>query len=444
MSRHADWAGAVEFSKWEDWRVISRYCPSFLFVMAGLVAALTAGCTDAFNSGPLSYIESNKLATELKDSPELQVSVRKALVNLFGPDPTHIKVPEGAGYPNGGLSLGSFRDEGNGMISRIAHEREVDGAKVTDRQIGGYGLYRQHCLHCHGVSGAGDGPTSTFLFPRPRDYRLGVYKFTSTPTGAKPARADLRKTIREGLSGTSMPAFEVLMSAPEIEQVLDYMIFLGQRGEVELALINEAAASGELPDDIVADISKSIFDKWISANQNSVDPPSPRVATSPESITRGRDLFLGVNTVGTKVVCTTCHGLKGQGDGTSFVNEDVFNDIVFGGDPSTMNVRLKNYDEKTQDLWKNSLDDWSQPLRPANLNKGIFKGGRRPIDLYWRIAKGINGAKMPAHYPAIDSDRIWDLVNFILALPLDPTLLDETSLAVKSPGSPATPTASRK
>ena len=413
-------------------------------VVAGLLATLSVGCTDAFNSGPLSYVESDKLATELKESPQLQDTVRKSLSKLFGPDPTHIRVPEGAGYPNGGLGLGSFRDEGNGKVSRITYEEDVNGEKVITRPVGGYGLYRQHCLHCHGVSGAGDGPTSTFLFPRPRDYRQGVYKFTSTPAGAKPARADLRKTIKEGLSGTSMPAFEALMTPSEIEQVIDYMVFLGQRGEVELALINEAAASGELPDDIVADIPKAIFDKWSSANDNIVNPPSPRVPTSPDSIKRGRDLFLGVNTTGAKVVCTTCHGLKGKGDGTSFVNEDVFNDIVFGGDPSTMGDRLKNYDEKTRELWKNSLDDWGQPLRPANLNKGIYKGGRRPIDLYWRIAKGINGAKMPAHYPAIDSDRIWDIVNFILALPLDPSLLDETSIASVAPTVGTTSTAAAK
>ena len=424
--------------------MISRYSSSTLFFVVGLLATFTTGCTDAFNSGPMSYIESEKLATELKDSPQLQESIRKALVNFFGPDPTHIKVPEGMGLPNGGLALASFRDDGKGKVERIVYESEVGGRKVIDRQVGGYGLYRQHCLHCHGVSGAGDGPTSTFLFPRPRDYRQGVYKFTSTPTGAKPARADLRKTIREGLGGTSMPAFEALMTPSEIEQVLDYMIFLGQRGEVELALINEAAASGELPDDIVADISKAIFDKWTSANENVVSPSSPRVASSPESIKRGRDLFLGVNTTGAKVVCTTCHGLKGEGNGTSFVNQDVFNEIVFAGDPSTMNDRLAQYDEKTRELWKNSLDDWGQPLRPANLNKGIYKGGRRPIDLYWRIAKGINGAKMPAHYPAIESDRIWDLVNFILALPVDPSLLDDQQLAARPATPPAASAASRQ
>ena len=49
------------------------------------------------------------------------------------------------------------------------------------------------------------------------------------------------------------------------------------------------------------------------------------------------------------------------------------------------------------DLWTKSLDVWDNPLRPANLIEGTYKGGRRPLDLYWRIAKGINGAKMPAH-----------------------------------------------
>ena len=43
-----------------------------------------------------------------------------------------------------------------------------------------------------------------------------------------------------------------------------------------------------------------------------------------------------------------------------------------------------------------------QSSAPANLNRGVYKGGRRPIDIYWRISKGINGAKMPAHNTALD------------------------------------------
>jgi mono/diheme cytochrome c family protein len=50
------------------------------------------------------------------------------------------------------------------------------------------------------------------------------------------------------------------------------------------------------------------------------------------------------------------------------------------------------------------------------------------MDLYWRIAKGINGAKMPAHHPTIEPERVWDVVNFVLALPYEPALLDGATL----------------
>src|SRR5205814_267622 len=31
-------------------------------------------------------------------------------------------------------------------------------------------LYRRHCVHCHGLSGDGRGPTATWVNPHPRDY----------------------------------------------------------------------------------------------------------------------------------------------------------------------------------------------------------------------------------------------------------------------------------
>jgi mono/diheme cytochrome c family protein len=317
------------------------------------------------------------------------------------------------------------------------------GQTIVEDQEGGYALYRKHCLHCHGVSGAGDGPTSTFLYPRPRDYRKGIFKFTSTPTGAKPTRADLRKTIRYGLHGTSMPAFEALMSDFEIEQVLDYMIFLSMRGETELGLIDEVAASGELSKDIGPEIAGSVFNKWKSAEGQAVDPPIARTPSTRESVLRGRALFLARDEKKRKLECTGCHGPQAIGNGPSLVSQDVFNDVMFGGDPSTMNERLDKYDTKTKELWKNSLDDWGFPLRPANLNRGVYKGGRRPIDIYWRIAKGINGAKMPAHYPAIEPAEIWDLVNFVLALPYEPALLDGATLPTTLPAAPAPAVAHR-
>jgi hypothetical protein len=112
-----------------------------------------------------------------------------------------------------------------------------------------------------------------------------------------------------------------------------------------------------------------------------------------------------------------------KGDGGSFVAQDIFNEVVFGGNPSELQARIDRLPDKVREMWNQKGDFWGNPLRPANLNRGIYKGGRRPIDIYWRIAKGINGAQMPGHFPAINEQQIWDVVNFVLALPYEPELL---------------------
>jgi len=388
----------------------------------------------------LRYVENESMGVALKGKPKLQDAVRKALTDLYGPSPQEIKVPPGAGLTNGGILLASTAIvDGKRVIPRVRDPQ----TKQVIAQEGGYTLYRTHCLHCHGVTGAGDGPTASFLYPPPRDYRKGIFKFTSTRTLAKPTRDDLRKTIRNGLHGTSMPAFEALMSPLEIEQVTDYMIFLSMRGETELTLIDEAATADEnapdpLPADVVGDIARNVFKKWKDAETLVLNPPVPRVPPTRDSVLRGRELFTRQNQSSVKLECMECHGPEGKGNGPRFVAQEVFNDVVFGGDPSTQGARLKKYDATTLDAWEKSLDDWKRPLRPNNLNRGVYKGGRRPIDIYWRIAKGINGALMPAHDTILTPEQIWDVVNFVLALPYEPRLHEGATL----PGShPATPPA---
>jgi mono/diheme cytochrome c family protein len=435
-----------------------------------LALSLT-GCSDAFNAGPLEYVENEALTKEVKGgkaslakSPILQAKVRKALKRLYGDSPQHIKVPAGSGLPLGGLYLASYVQEGEGAQAkylRLLEDKAIGApAKATRAefasakpQAGGYSLYRRNCLHCHGVSGAGDGPTAPFLYPTPRDYRKGIFKFTSTPSGKPPHRSDLRRTISNGLHGTSMPAFHSLMSPPEIEQVIDYVIFLSMRGETETLLIEEGFTSDEkdpnaLSDEIVNEVvTNGVFKKWKLAETQQVNPPSPRTPSSRESVLRGRNLFLGRTTE--KLECAGCHGSLAMGDGPSFVSPDLYNEVIFGGNPSERQARLeahlaslpKDKAEKLKTLWDAKPDDWGNALRPANLNRGIYKGGRRPLDIFWRIAKGINGAQMPAHYPSpLDDKKVWDLVNFVLALPYEPELLRD---APKAPMTPAAVTASR-
>jgi mono/diheme cytochrome c family protein len=424
--------------------VISRSRLGLMIGCLGLTLS-TLGCSDAFNAGPLEYVESEALTTDLPGKANLagksalQAKVRQGLAGLFGENPQRIKVPEGAPLLDGGIYLANYRLVGEGEDARPKpiYRPLPDGSPdFSNPQEGGFALYRRNCLHCHGVSGAGDGPTSPFLYPAPRDYRKGIFKFTSTPSGARPHRDDLRRTIKNGLHGTSMPAFDALLSADELEQVIDYVVFLSVRGETELGLIEEAAISDEkdpntLSADILKEVATGVFNKWKLAQTQVLNPPIPRTPSSLASILRGRELFLGRTSE--KLECSGCHGALALGNGASFVDQDVFNDVVFGGNPSERAARVEQLPDAVKTLWKQKPDEWGNPLRPANLQRGIYKGGRRPLDLYWRLAKGINGAQMPAHYPTVNEQKIWDLVNFVLALPYQPELLTDPSSIVEAP-----------
>ncbi len=206
-----------------------------------LFALAIAGCGTMWD-GPVKYSESASLTSgDLKGKTKLQDAVRAQLAKLFGPTPRDIHVFAGAGLTNGGTTLGSFVRNDKG-VQRVWNQGPTPETYV--HQIGGYGLYRQHCLHCHGVTGDGEGPTAAYLHPHPRDYRKGLFKFTSTGLN-KPTRADLLRTIRYGVEGTSMPAFDAMMNDAEIAQVIDYVMFLSMRGETELSLIEIAKTTDE-------------------------------------------------------------------------------------------------------------------------------------------------------------------------------------------------------
>ena len=60
------------------------------------------------------------------------------------------------------------------------------------------------------MSSHGRGPTAAFLNPYPRDFRMGTFKFKSTPIGMKPTDDDLRRILLNGVAGTAMPSFKLL------------------------------------------------------------------------------------------------------------------------------------------------------------------------------------------------------------------------------------------
>lgn len=392
--------------------------------------AVIVGCGEA---EPIRYAHSEVLDGDaFAEKPNARRTVVETVDGLFGTGPTRIEVPEGAGLPEGGRYLAAYSKEAEDEAPRpVAYLPSGGDGPVAIE--GGEALYTRNCLHCHGVSGDGAGPTAPFLYPRPRDYRYGLFKFTSTDYGRKPTREDLRRTINNGIHGTSMPAFSAQLTPQQIEQVIDYVIFLSMRGETESKLIQEAEfyAEEDFADEAVreefaalaGDIAQGVFATWADAQEpaNVFVPKTPRVPTSATSIARGRELFLGISK-DVKLECAGCHGPQALGNGDSWIDPETFDRYVFTYDPTDPEP-LQRLAEAAGETKKWS-DEMGQPLRPANLNRGVYKGGRRPIDLYWRISTGITGTPMPAHAQTVtDPDDLWHLVNFVMALPYDESLL---------------------
>jgi mono/diheme cytochrome c family protein len=296
------------------------------------------------------------------------------------------------------------------------------GPVHRDATSGPRGLYREHCVHCHGTSGDGAGPTAAFLNPYPRDYRRGWYKFKSSKRDERPSTDDLMKTLYDGLQGSAMPSFKLL---PEVDRraLVEYVKYLSIRGEMELALtqyLSEADKPNlDDPKNIMPllsgiverwqnPISIAVADRPDDMKFDKISDPIERKLAEDESIAIGRAMFTheqpgkldyayedaGKNKK-TKTIeyvgaaCIKCHGPTALGDG-----------------------QTNDFDDWTKQVW--SKEAWSQPqdptasevmplgalpkrnIIPRNLRLGVYRGGRRPLDIYYRIHEGIKGAPMPA------------------------------------------------
>ncbi len=281
------------------------------------------------------------------------------------------------------------------------------------------GLYREHCAHCHGVTGDALGPTAAFLNPYPRDYRPGVFKFKSTERADKPTHADLVRILKNGIPGTSMPSF-ALLSETQIDALAEYVKYLSIRGETELALMRayfelDDDAEGKLPETrefLVGEVLSPIAERWKGAVDALIAVPEmPADIDMAASIAKGRELFYG-----DKANCVKCHGPTALGDGQANDYDDWNKSIV------TWKQELASAESAVRGVARKVLDgDALEPrtIPPRNLRQGIYRGGRRPIDIYYRVHAGINGAPMPAAKGTVSPEDIWHIVNYVRSLPYE-------------------------
>jgi len=144
------------------------------------------------------------------------------------------------------------------------------------RRERGRQLYLAECSGCHGEHGLGDGPAAAAVDPKPRNFTAERFKFRSTPYNAPPLLGDVIETVKRGMPGSAMPAFDFLTD-DERTLISEYVL--------HLAGIEPAKDA-----DILA-----------------LPPETP---TTADSVARGREVYR-------RLECALCHGDEGRGDGPS-------------------------------------------------------------------------------------------------------------------------------
>lgn len=250
----------------------------------------------------------------------------------------------------------------------------------------GMELYRDRCSVCHGDSGAGDGPAAKFLYPAPRDFTIGLFKYkTSDAETQQPMDADLFHSIKFGLTRTAMPAWKSVLGDDQIRELVEVVKHLDFVG----TWAPEDAADEEFDDEG--------YFQGSSISVTSAQGADNRVPFSDESVTRGRHHF--------EINCTPCHGDEGRGS------------------PSAE---------------KKLRDDWGARIWPRDLTKpwtwrvtNVADSREETIrNIFTRLSVGIPGTPMPEHASGVDEQDRWHIANYVFTLrmttptPSDSPLID--------------------
>ncbi len=174
------------------------------------------------------------------------------------------------------------------LFSVVGQAFGADKADRDDfnRYLQGRYIFKSHCAPCHGETGRGNGPWAEGMTIQPRNFRLGIFKYRTTPMGRQPTDDDLRRTISRGVSGTAMPTFASTLSDRDLTAILVYLKNLSGRWKEE----DRLSPAVELPK----------APEWFFKEK----------ALKPHAAA-GRVLF--------EQTCVPCHGTAGEGNGPGSV-----------------------------------------------------------------------------------------------------------------------------
>jgi cytochrome c553 len=249
------------------------------------------------------------------------------------------------------------------------------------RQLPGWQAYIDHCSHCHGQTGQGNGPSAANLQIAARNFCDEPIRFVSSE-GLLGSDSDLRRSIAQGIPGSSMTGSANSLSELQIDQLVDivrqFQLIGWQGSRLERGLESEGSAA----------FSTERLREPVSTPQFAATLPST------------------VPTVGAELLkrygCFNCHPAYAPSTRTSSEVVD-----KFAGQDSMSDGKAAGAME--------FFDSLGRPLAVPNLSTSKFRGGDSPRDIYLRLRLGIPGTPHPANPSASDQELI-DLVYYVLWL----------------------------
>lgn len=258
--------------------------------------------------------------------------------------------------------------------------------------------YEAYCLGCHGANGDGNGPAAGFLHPRPRNFQLANFKFSSTRAGRLPTNEDIKRTIRQGLKGSAMPDWPLLP-----EQTVDALVVY------------------------IRTFSPKWHERQPASTIPRFDDPYRSVSDASAAVRRGELVYHGYAN------CWSCH--------PAYVPEPKLNDYL-----ERMEVGRREAFRPGLNQSERTISSEGEVIFPPDFKRDFLRAGTTVDDLYRSIAAGITSTAMPTWVDTMDVKSahggilveptdLWAIAYYVQSLARQrPTKLGEGEFAVRDRG----------
>lgn len=273
----------------------------------------------------------------------------------------------------------------------------ADGRVIPAETLSrGYAVYMHYCASCHGEQGDGQGPAGRGMRPVPRSFRQGLFKFGGVAAGELPADDALKRTLRRGLHGTPMFAWDV--PDADMDAVIQYLKTFSPRWKDE------------------------------APGQPVTPTPDPWKGREAEAVERGKVVYhvAGAGNAG----CASCHvAYLPRAELAALMEKSLGRKVDLSRvDPYTAQPRDSEHaiavdakGEPTQTAKVLPPDFLFHPLRTVwpegtTVEGTPYTAERQREDLYRVIASGVGGAAMPTWKGAIPEENLWALAYYVQTL----------------------------